>query len=380
MKYSLKQLLVGLLLLFSFLPFVSLYPINSDIQPVAHIMALIVLAIYTSKIRPFHMYLMFTALLLIVYVDPDGQISGISKPIAYVLGIVLFIAYQDISHVDILKVLKYVIIIYFGYCLFIIIMPHNALSFQSLLVRDVKVSSFDSLAFTFRGVPVLGTEPGLIGGHLSAMFLVLYILSRTIYVNRTYFFLLLFCIGATKSGMGYTYLALVMTYVLLDSKSYIVLILLSIGVMVAGPIILDMSETSNRGILIISVLLTGDGMMGDTSASKRIYDFAIMFPALVNYPFGVGWGDAAQVTNVLAYEYNLKPVHDIGRTIGLVSSFSSLVVAFGILFLTHLYLTLRASNCRKVIWLFPLLYLSFSFSAGYPLIWLLLAMKDPRDI
>lgn len=379
MIFSIRNILLSFLLLFSFLPFISFYPINSDTQPVAHVIAIVLIIFFTLRIEISHFCLLLGAMILLFYANPFGELSGITKPLAYLLGFFLYIAYQNINHELILRILKISIVIYFIYMIFIILLPNTALNIQSLFVRELNISSFSASAFLFRGIPVLGTEPGLVGAHLCGMLLILYILNRSVKVNPAYYLFLILSILATKSGMGYLYLCFVVIYILYDSKFYA----LSLVVGLLGIFIVSYVQStlgiSNRGIVILISLLSGESIMTDSSALKRIYDFMIIYPSLIHYPFGVGWGDAAYTANMLAENYNLKPIHDYGKTIGLVSSMATLTVSFGIFFLVHFLFTLSTANCRKILYFFPILYISFSFSAAYPIIWMILALRDPRD-
>jgi hypothetical protein len=367
-------------------PFVSPVPISLfDTQPLSLIFSLLLLLLMlvTNGIARRDVALLFFASASLVYLDPlGGYIGELGKYVALLGGVIILHAGRTVDSSLAYRLLRFSIVAYFiGSCL-IMLAPDFFLGLQGRIVRGVNVVPGDPLGY--RGVPTFATEPGLLGGLLVFFLIQLRMFAANaiggIVERRVLFALVCATIFLTKSGTGYFYFILFLGVVTLQDRmrsvTGAVFALLLVSGLFAGVLALASAlEIDNRGLELLAGLASGSTFGGeDTSVLKRLYDVAIGFASLKEYPFGAGGNMVIAAVNKVAFDYGLVRAVDYGTTLSLVSGLSWMLVAYGLAGLAFLlYLFLVYSKAPLINKLFALVFLTISYSPAFPAIWILLA-------
>ena len=134
-----------------------------------------------------------------------------------------------------------------------------------------------------------------------------------------------------------------------------------------------------RGMEVLILLADPETLMkSDTSIMTRIVDLILSFQSIIQYPLGVGNGSVLEASKVIMLDspFVQRFYDSTGKEFGLNSSFTYLTVAYGLFFWGYLaYLFLHFSKSNLACKFFALLYLSVSYSAAFPAIWILLTLK-----
>lgn len=389
---KLINVILSLFFLSCLFPFVSPVPIETDTQPIFAVLAFVIFFYFSiySTYNKNDCMLLFLSLASLIYINVNmSYVVDVGKAISIVVGVLTLLAYERF-HVDkAYALIKGASLIYFVFSCLIYFDSGFFLDIQKYLVRAINVDDVNNLSY--RGVPTLSTEPGLLGGLLVFLLMELRYLGDKIKVSANelnlYSVLIIATILMTKSGTGYLYLILYLAFYFYSriSRAVIVLSILLVtflGMIVFGAIfsLFEDLEIDNRGLQIVFNLILNGGLDGDTSALKRIYDIWIGVVSIFEHPFGVGVNGVNYAVNDLAIKYSLLRDNDIPGAISLVSGLSHYFVAYGllaVLFLIYLFfLRSRSPILHKF---FALIFLSASYSPAFPAIWLLLS-KGPVGV
>lgn len=381
----LLEIIQTLFLFACFFPFVSPVPINSDVQPLSGLFAFVLLGYNFIRnklnILKEDLLLIFISLFFSVYINPlSTNAIDWGRLISIPFGIGIFLAFRDIKIKKVYQVLRVAIILYFIFTLALMTIPGIAFSIQNLFVRTTNVVDFTG----YRGISTLSTEPGLFGGLLVALLLLWdYCYSKLTFSKTEYwivFFMVLIMIALTKSGTGYSYFVLYSMFWFIKSKIGIFqkgIIVFCIAGLVVFAVYLADSYNLNlgRGFEILQKLSSNESFGKDTSIFYRLSFFYIGLISLYQNPFGVGF-NGVEKTSTSIVRNNPDLYSFLGNEVPhFTSSFAYLTVAAGVFFLLFFLFFLVYSKSGIVSKIFAVVFISFSYSAAFPLIWVLLALK-----
>lgn len=377
-------------LFFCFFPFVSPYPIGSDIQPLAGILALLVIfkngiILHIKLPKPYVVLLAFSCLLLVYHNPVSSDFNpDLGKMVSLLFGTLILAAFYYSRHKLDSRFINSVVGIYFVFTLLLLVFTTPMIQVQNLVIRNT-----NSVDFTYRGVATLATEPGLFGGLLVFFLLVVDFLKEEgkVTLNNQYvlYAMILFMLLWTKSGTGYLYLMIYlilkfyMSNIVLYYKMLSIILLSSSMVFLIAFLSRQDPTLLGRGAHVLIQLSDPQALMNsDASILTRIVDVSMAFVSIFEHPIGVGNG------NVVAKSYELmlntpfiKNFYVSNNKIfGLNSSFSYITIAYGVFawaFLILVYLNNSKSNisCK----FFSFLFFAVSYSSAFPAIWVLLALR-----
>lgn len=385
-----------LFLLSVFFPFISPFPINTDVQPICGMLALLVCvqAYINNKLSvPLKFvvvicFVMFFAAYNNVF-DPHLDFK-ISKHLALVFGIFTLLAFYKTYHLLDRRLIYFVVLVYFSYTCFTIATPDFAVYMQNFIVRNT-----NSTELGYRGVSTLATEPGLLGGLLVFFLFVIYELFQSAKISKGDLFLLsalvLFVLLMTKSGTGYLYLIIFVMFLIFEIMGFyravmaflICIIPLVIYFYVTFGQFIDLeSNELGRGVEILLMLSDPlESASADNSIMTRVVQLYLGFVSIGQYPLGVGsasveyYAQQVMESDPFIRDFYARTNKDFGTN----SSFSYMTVAYGIffwMFLLYLYFVFSKSSVSHKF--FSFIYLAVSYSAAFPPIWVLLLLKESR--
>lgn len=383
-------------LLSLFFPFVSPFPTDTDVQPICGILAFIVCLrqiIERQLILPrkFIVIILFVLFFLIYNNIFDYNLEfRISKHVSLLFGLFILIAFYNVNHKLDRTIIYFSVLTYFIYTCFMLINPDTAIYIQNHIVRNT-----NSIDLGYRGVSTLATEPGLLGGLLIMfLFIISELKDRLILTNFDFFllsFLVLFILFMTKSGTGYLYLIFYLVFLTVGRLGFFKSLILSAVVLVPVTVFLltmfssdleNVGTSLGRGFEIILMLSNPlELASSDSSIMTRVVQFYLGLISIINYPVGVGSASVDYYSKMLMQDSSFISnfYYKTGKDFGTNSSFSYMTVAYGIFFWFFLYyLYYRFSDSSSSQKFFSFLYLSVSYSAAFPAIWILLLLNKSK--
>lgn len=382
-----------LFLLCCFFPFVSPYPIGSDIQPLAGILAAVIvirLAVISKKIDKNLLVILSIPFFLLAY---NNFLSGdfnfdIGKALSLSFGALILVGFYHSKKYLSIKFFVFVVTFYFAFTILLLLFTAPMIQIQNLVIRVT-----NSTDFSYRGVAALVTEPGLFGGLLIFFFIINDYLYENKGMKKTHKYavdlMLLFMLIMTKSGTGYLYFVLyLMLKYLFGNHNYKNKLKVLIISMLALPVLFFFfasleSSSLGRGAAILMQLSDLDTLIySDMSVLTRVVNVWLGLVAIFYYPLGVGNTAVLDVAYELMLETpfvrNFYQITD--RDFGINSSFTYLTFSYGVIFWAYLISLLSYFSKSDFIWkFFSMLYLCVSYSAAFPAIWILLALKMRKD-
>lgn len=369
-------------------PFASPYPIGTDVQPLAGIMAIVILTkrLVFTKEELFYLAIVIASLL---YINPHYDFSAISSGVAIMLpyGIVVFLACRRSLKYFNASVFNLAVMIYFIFVYLTLLFPEQMLYFQGLIVRNVNVDTLTGP----RGVSVFATEPGLLAGLLVAFLLLNDYFNRMGKLSKKRwvwnFIMITLVLLATKSGTGISFFIIYLALKIRWSFTRVALIVIIVSVVLYGvfPYLYNSCTffSNNRAFtLLYEFLFTPQRLLLDTSVFQRVYSIIISGYAIVMHPFGTGYNGApyaiGEIIRDTPFLANFSNLQDCLKPSGCYvnSSLTNIVVMYGFLvcfFIFFLYASSKAQWREK---LFSFLFLLASYSLAFPMIWLLLCLQD----
>ena len=371
-----------------FFPFVSPYPINSDIQPIAGILAFVIIlknTFYENKFIPLKYFIV--VLFSLVFLTYNSIFLSFNpdygKMLSLTFGSLILLGFYFSRNYLNARLINTIVIFYFLWSILLLLFPENMIVIQNLFIRDT-----NSVDFSYRGIATLTTEPGLFGGVL--VFLLIIVdhmkFSKLLSIkNQCFLYLcILIMLFLTKSGTGYLYFLFFLLFKFLLSNiklryKFFLSIIFLVGFFTFLNFLSSIDiDGLGRGIYILSNLSNLETLLNtDTSIFIRIVDVYLSFISLVNYPFGVGNGyvNEAFINVVKLSDFANNFYTSNGKNIGVNSSFTYLTLSYGILFwfyLLFIFFILSKSNITQKF--FAFLFLAVSYSSAFPAIWILLGL------
>ena len=157
-------------------------------------------------------------------------------------------------------------------------------------------------------------------------------------------FLILIMILMTKSGTGYLYFLIYLTFKIFSKKrsvkQYLLFLLSPILFFsfLSSFSLLDLYQYG-RGIDIIFKLGAPKVLLEDNSIFTRLASLSVGFFSILTYPFGVGNGSVIDLTQKVVMDNQFLYSFYQGKGVGFNSSFSYLMVSNGIIFLVFFILS-----------------------------------------
>ena len=186
----------------------------------------------------------------------------------------------------------------------------------------------------------------------------------------------LFMLLASKSGMGYSYLTIVFAYIFYKNIKNVKTIIFSSVLLfiVFLNLNLDLLIEANRGLTALLSLSDYQNIQ-DNSILARLYNLFFGFYILIEYPFGLGFNYTTSIlTELINSNQFFRNYYGTINEYGFVSSLSLLISYYGISIFILLTYIVKTYRTPLFYLFFSLLFLTFSFSAAYPMIWLLLIL------
>ena len=359
-------------------PFLSIYPIGSDLQPIFIIVAILIIVFRYVKFFRRDIFLLSIALLSLFYFNyltfDLSPFKGFGAYLSICISIFLLLTYEKIFNLNIfISVLKKSTIIYFISSIIFYIFPEIFTAFQLNFVRSINTLE---TGMSFRGISTYFTEPGLFGGHMAGLLVLFISLFENGIINFKkifpYVLMIIIMIIMSKSGMGYLYLIFIGLYIIISNRKKVKIVV---------PIILLLSFLTsynyesiielNRGLSAIASL-SDFSNLSDFSILKRIYDFLLGFFILFEYPFGMGVNfTQSNVVDIITSYPFLYNFYDTYKEIGFVSSTALFLAYYGLFLFLIIFYIVKRYKPRFINVFFALCFMSFSFSGAYPLIWIL---------
>lgn len=385
------SMVASLFVLASVFPFVSPYPIGSDVQPVAAGFAVLLLTYAWLRnqdtANKYYVWTFFYVLAMSLHIDISEFPSEINKLYAMYAAYFTFIAWASTGVNFKVRIVTAGIFVYFLIAVLMLAFSESLIPLQNYIVRNT-----NSVIIGYRGVSPLSTEPGLLAGVLVGLLIILDRLRELEKVSSTNYFVTfsfgITTIFLTRSGTGISYLLLyflvrrlsVGAGNIIKVKNFIRgALLVLIGLAVLSVIYGDELLLFRASDVLYSLIFEPSRLAADSSILYRLYAVVVGVLVFVENPFGVGFGgvdnasDAILAGNTqIAYFYQT-----LREDFHPVSSFGYYLSALGIFFLIPFlafFYSFKASITSKI---FAILFVLFSFSIAMPIIWMMLGVCQP---
>jgi hypothetical protein len=370
------------------LPFVSLYPIYTDIQPTVFVVAILIIFLLAYGNRLFFdktdLFFFFFAILSFVYfTNIEGEFD-IRKRIGMLFAFFVYYLTKRFHRCLKFKVFYWAVVVNFVCGIFHFIAPAPFASTAGHFIRTVKIYSYSGP----RGISGLTTEPGFLGA------MCVFFLAMLVYFNKresihkrdvyTIVFMAVTLIILTKSGTGYVLLTMFFAYWIADrikeKKAFIWLIL---GIGLVYLLFQPNSYLGGRGYEILNIIYKKpSSVLLDTSIVMRLSNVYIAIWNLIKHPFGSGIGTYSLVaSDALELSYVKTLLINAGYPLYSenVSAFSQYIVEMGLFFIIFIfYVFYIGGKSLYTIFLRTLsfMYILVSFSILFPPTWVMLAIAS----
>ena len=357
------------------MPFISFYPIASDLQPL-YLLPIIFLFFFDKEMQiftKFEFFFLFLALFSIVYVDASNPSFSFRKSGTLLFALLTFHFTRVYFKFFNQKHLLIIVCINFFAVLFHLINPPLFIETFGLLVRDIKITTTDNL----RGMSGFASEPGFMGA-LGVFYIAIALYLKDL-KNQTRFFitnvfLSLNILLITQSGTGFMFIILfLIVYYLKFNLKKILLGLAFVFIILFITYNFDLGRGSNiiRGFINDPLNL----LTSDMSMSMRTSNILLGIFSVYENIFGYGYGAWRQISYYLSSKYS---IFQNFQTLGLgnLSAFAEYSVRIGIIFWVFLcYFIFKAYSNNKLSYMvLGMLYLNSGFSIAFPPIWILFAI------
>ena len=374
--------LIGVFYFSIFFPFVSIYPIGTDLQPIFIILMSLLVVFKKVKFYKKDYPLIIFAFISLIYLNPFYQtftpFKGLGSYLSIFISLFLILILIRTFNLSLfISVVKKSILFYFVCSIIFLLFPTYFSKFQLIFVRSVNTINE---GIGFRGISTFFTEPGLFGGHMIGFLLIIISLFEKKFITKKesliYGFMTLFMLLASKSGMGYSYLTIVFAYISYKNIKNVKTIIFSSVLLfiVFLNLNLDLLIEANRGLTALLSLSDYQNIQ-DNSILARLYNLFFGFYILIEYPFGLGFNYTTPIlTELINSNQFFRNYYGTIDEYGFVSSLSLLISYYGISIFILLIYIVKTYRTPLFYLFFSLLFLTFSFSAAYPMIWLLLIL------
>jgi hypothetical protein len=373
---------------FIFEPFISPYPIGSDLQPLSLILATITLALYwlqggREQLNTVLIYII--ALFVETYhLLLFGTVAGVYlASVIYVSFTLKY--YRFLTPKFILAVLIFHMIGLFWQAL-------DAVSFSNVLSHFINLIKYTG--HLGRGLTGFATEP-TISAALITLYSIIYFRFFSSKSNKlkAYFMLIIYFIGIymTGSSFGYFSIPIVLFSFFIKDKELCFtntknFFFLGLAIFFVALIVLNL-DLNHRGVLLFQqTFYNPELLLLDASLQERFRSLYVGWTSIFNYkPFGIGHENFSDATRWVDSNYNLGVLFKNSRDIqGSASGLANILVGtglIGVVFYFSLFAYVKPSFKFRNL---PLIFLSilmflFSFSPAFPFIYILMILTRKLD-
>ena len=383
-----KIKLVPLFFFFSLMPFVSPLPVNTDTQPVALLIAIMIFftdffqkKIYLSK---FEIYFLLLACFSFLFIGLYGDFE-----IRHRIGLLaaFFLYYVMINNYEYLspKILSLVTIITFIGLNWHMIHSESFVYFAELVTRTIKVKEMAG-----RGISGFAPENSFTAALALTYILCFVYLRDARKINSGFFYfhvgLNIISILLTQSGTGIIFSILLIGFGLLlqttlKQKIYILVLSVVLSTIIVNSFLVD----TRGGNLFYLIIQNPAYIFIDSSLQERWIGLHVGIVSLFNYPFGIGGGGYQFAAERMEMLYDLKGIYPNARWTAEAtnSALGRYLTEFGVFSLIWFMAILSKSfsnhpNSGRLT-LLATLFLIASFSVAFPPTYLLLSLAINSD-
>ena len=380
--HLIKKKLLPIYFFFALIPFISPFPLGTDTQPVALLLAMTIFAIdflnREVKLSKFEIYFLVFALFSLVFIGLVGDFSLRSRIGLLAAFLLFYVSSNNLNYLN-FRVIFLVSIVNFLGVLWHGLDPKSFVMVAEPIVRTVKISDF--AVASGRGASGFAPENSFAACLSLTYIMVLFFINRFNKISRINFNFLItiniITIILTRSGTGFVFLALIFAlgfFLETTKKQKIMIILLSISVFFL--IINTYLANTRGGELLLLILQNPAYIFIDGSLQERWIGMHIGILNLMDYPFGLGGDAYSHVARNIIAENNLQSIYPAVRwSEGAVfnstnTAMGKYLVEHGILFIIWIVaivvrsVSLNPLSARPT--LLGFLFLLASFSVAFP--------------
>jgi hypothetical protein len=384
-----KVFISNVLFILVLFPYVSFYPIGTDIQPLIGVWSVFILfylgfknQLVATKIDLFFVCIAFVSILSVGF-EFNYEFR---KTIGILFAFCIYLSVKNVKDFFSFKVFYFSVWIYFFGAIAQIFFNSVFNTLMVYFVRAVKTDMGN------RGVTVFTTEPSFLAWMaIFFIFILVYFRSHTNYVVSRFQFNTIMCLSvfliiASKSGTGVLFgFGLLGLYGFLALKLMHKTILTCI--LVGGfLLILNTDVYLGRGVELLKIIILTPGLiLYDTSAAVRFSQFYIGVLSMIDTPLGTGSGSFTNTAINLYNEYNVDKIIPVSsherveeELRSAVSAFAKYTIEIGFIFLVFIFTMVLNSSFNIFIFLYVLFSLIFSFPIVFPPVWFLFALHHRR--
>ena len=378
-------LLIPITWFFIFQPYLSPLPSSNDLQPVSLVLAGINLLLGIVVERRLHKR--FILILFFAVGIEAVHIALFQKPAVVYVATYIFLAFiwKYAANVNAGMVRGIMAFHLIG----ILWQTFDAASFNAMFehfLRELKHTGHSG-----RGSTGFSPEPTF-ASALSTVYALIYFrfFSKTQTRNSNLLFFLMYSssIWLTASSLGYLFSPLVLvTWFLRDTKQTFVeyfrlCFIASVFFVLAGAF-LESFQVTQRGLVFAKRLLQNpEVVLLDSSLQERVRSLYVGYKSTLYQPFGFGHGNFPRATAFVNDTTDLRALFNASREIeGSASGAGSVLAGTGVIGLLFYCLVMlrlcgRGNLADLGLWIVSLAMFTFSFSPAFPLIYVLLVMRQ----
>lgn len=401
---------------FTLLPFVSLIPLSTDVQPISFFFGLLIIFILTIKneliITTIDVYIIFLAILSFIYVSYEAEglyengvtsaNTSVRRQVGMTFVLVTYVASKNVFKDFNVKILIFVTFIQSLFTILNLVTPAAYNFIASNLLRTIKIdfTVYDG----FRGASALTSEPSYLAGSALTYFALATLFLKKKEISNKYFFIItilcIFMLLMSKSALGAVLTAGVILYLIIDyiSFKYTFICILTFLMLYNfipqtfyDGIRYNKFVENSRGLRLIQKATESgiERFLSDASFKDKITPVYIGFISLGQAPFGGGIGHfpLAANKNLDSVKNNINGcrtvdwLEDGTKSYTCVtkspSAFGLYTTEFGYLFIFFICFIMLKSNKNFLQSMFvkgsALIFIVSSMSIVFPLTWLIMA-------
>lgn len=370
-------------------PYVSIYPLNTDIQPLVGIVSFTIILFlgYYKRLKVQNIDIFFF-LITIYSLLSFGNNSDyqLRKTIGLFFAFLIYLSAKNVKQYFSFKVFYYSVWIYFLGALVQIFA--NGI-FNIIMIHFVRAIKTD---MSTRGITVFCTEPSFVAWMGIFFIFILFFFkknySQSIPKYKLYIVLSIsiFLIVASKSGTGILVgISFLILYIFLKFKFLPKIILGSIFSLML-VLFVNSNIHDGRGAALLKKVITSPNLiLYDSSAAVRFSQFYIGTLSLFENPLGTGSGSFTTTAKKIYKKYDLDNIipkisqkrvkQELSSA---VSTFAKYTIEMGDIFIIFIIIMFVSVNINIFIFLYIIFSIVFSFPIVFPPIWLLFAIYNRR--
>ena len=391
-----KSFFVNAFFFFSLMPYVSPFPLGSDIQVLTGFVGYLIMLVLLLKdkfiLDKRELLILGLGIFFIFYINLDEPTYQFRKAIGPIYGFGIYYVTKNYNKYFNIKVLTWVILIYL-----IAGMTQYFSSglFNSTFENFIRMAKYT--ANSTRGLTSLTPEPSFLGTICIYILIIQDWFYKNISKDRYYYYRLFTCvliILLSKSGGGYILLFLFIVYKSLGFfKRYwhLMILFTTLFFVVIANIDRDLGNKGLSDLVGILKSTSPKQLLGVSSLANRVNPILVGINGAFEKPLGRGSGSFTTQAKVVYLNNKLQEIYpqqirdklyaEISEDS--VSTFGKYVFEYGIFFLLYLFLVLIGLNFKETglfIVFVVMTGLLFSLPIVYPPIWLVFGLYDKKQL